>query len=116
LRYNSRAYPLFLEAARMKHVRLFAVALAFAVVLAGAMVCSGLGSGRPGGGREAGRQPLDSLHFRPIGPRRCRAAFSDVAVYEANRHLLRLCHGARPGVEDQEQRHHVRKRNCRTRG
>ena len=67
----------------MKHARLFGLALAFAIVMAGAMVIGGSDQATPAAATPAGGL-FDALYFRPIGPASMSGRISDVAVYEAN--------------------------------
>jgi len=68
----------------MKHARLIGAALTFAIVMAGAMVIGGSGQSAPAAAAKPAGGPLDSLHFRSIGPASMSGRISDVAVYEAN--------------------------------
>ena len=68
----------------MKHARLFGVALTFAIVMAGAMAIGGSDQAAPAAAATPAVGPLDSLHFRPIGPASMSGRISDVAVYEEN--------------------------------
>ena len=67
----------------MKHARLFGLALAFALVMAGAMVIGGSDQSAPAAA-EPVRGPFDALYFRQIGPASMSGRISDLAVYEAN--------------------------------
>ena len=65
----------------MKRHVVFALAVAFAVTLAGLSSLVGVAQ-QPASAAAAG--PLDSLHFRPIGPASMSGRISHLAVYEAN--------------------------------
>ena len=68
----------------MKQGRLFGVGVVFALMVAGALVVGGSEQAAPAAVANPAGGPLDSLHFRQIGPASMSGRISDLAVYEAN--------------------------------
>lgn len=65
----------------MNALRPFVLVSAVSLALAGDALIGSVQQARPGG---APGHPLDSLHFRPIGPASMSGRVADLAVYEAN--------------------------------